>query len=696
MADVRELKDQAAKLFSKGRFDKAAAAYEQLVKLEPRDTQMKVRLGDAWLKAGEKGRAVASYKVAAETYAREGFLPRAIAVCKLILDVEPSHVETQNVLAQLYAKRSGRPVESSAPARPAPAAPAARPAAAAPVAPAAPPKKLSDLDDGGLELDTSPRAAGAFTSNTPAMPVSGAMLEPASDEGSALELDTSGDYQSRQQAALERGVEVAAPARQEKVLADAPEAVLVSDAPAATELDPSRLPDLSELQAELPPELQAPQGAAPAAANDAVSTSLEIELDPVELGADEPIDFQMDEPADPSVAAPQVTLDDVPLEQPALLGMSAAPAPTAAPEATPAPPAATPTGSIASAFSELELEDPEMEAGWFAPPEDSAAAPAPAAATDEALPVLSLAELEIATVDEEEEIEVLTVSAELPVDAASLPEIPLFSDLSPEAFVELASQCDLRRPMPGEVVVQEGSIGTSFFVLCSGTVKVCRQGPEGEIVLARLTEGAFFGEMALLSGAPRAASVVAEDDTECLEISATLLAGLQKRYPHVGQVLKKFCRQRLLSNVMATSPLFRPFEKSERKSLVEKFKARDVGEGERILEEGRIGDGLYVVMAGEVEVRKQKDGGELTLARLKEGELFGEISLLTKSAATATVAAAKRSTVLRMPRATFDELISTHPQILMLVSELSDERLRIQQALEAGAVAFEGDDLMLV
>ncbi|MGC4115405.1 MAG: cyclic nucleotide-binding domain-containing protein [Myxococcales bacterium] len=223
----------------------------------------------------------------------------------------------------------------------------------------------------------------------------------------------------------------------------------------------------------------------------------------------------------------------------------------------------------------------------------------------------------------------------------------------------------------------------SFFVVTSGTVMVTKKDPAtgSDVVLAHMTEGSFFGEMALVSGTPRLASVVAEDEAECLEISAALLASLTKRYPHVQQALKKFCRQRLLSNMMATSPLFKQFDKAERKVLIEKFKAREVKPEEVIVTEGQPVDGLYVVMSGEVYVRKKKDGADVRLATIKEGDLFGEISLLTKSAATATVAAAKRSTVLRLPRPAFDELISTHPQILMLVSELSDERLKHQQSI---------------
>ena len=106
--DVRKLKDKASELFAKGKFAKAAETYEDLVRAEPKDQQLRVRLGDAYAKVGDKARAVAAYQIAAETYAREGFLPRAIAVCKLILEIEPKHDATQKVLADLYARKTRR------------------------------------------------------------------------------------------------------------------------------------------------------------------------------------------------------------------------------------------------------------------------------------------------------------------------------------------------------------------------------------------------------------------------------------------------------------------------------------------------------------------------------------------------------------------------------------------------------------
>lgn len=280
----------------------------------------------------------------------------------------------------------------------------------------------------------------------------------------------------------------------------------------------------------------------------------------------------------------------------------------------------------------------------------------------------------------EEEI-ILELADEVATDGPSvnaLPNIPIFSDLPQDAFIELFERCPLRRYTQRQRVFEQGSHGDAFYVICEGEVRVFRGEGEQLKEIAVLGSGAFFGEMALLSGAPRMASVESStEDTQLLEISAPVLSELSRRYPQVARALKKFCRERLLSNVMKTSALFQPFGQKDRRALVEKFRARDVKKNEVIILEGERADGLYVVLSGEVEARK----GEQVLSRLKEGELFGEISLLQKTPATATVRATRRTSLLRLPREDFDALILSHPQILVLVSELSEQRLRRSEAL---------------
>jgi CRP-like cAMP-binding protein len=299
---------------------------------------------------------------------------------------------------------------------------------------------------------------------------------------------------------------------------------------------------------------------------------------------------------------------------------------------------------------------------------------------------------ETARQEEEEIILTEEVVTELP-SAGALPNIPLFSDLPQDAFIELFERCPLRRLSQGQRVFEQGSHGNAFYVICEGSVRVFRQeGPQRK-ELAMLSSGAFFGEMALLSGAPRMASVEsATEDTQLLEISAPVLSELSRQHPHVARALKKFCRERMLSNVMSTSALFEPFGRKDRRVLVEKFRAREVKRNEVIVREGEKADGLYIVLSGEVEVRK----GDQVLARLKEGELFGEISLLSKTPATATVMANRRTSLLRLPREDFDALILTHPQILVLVSELSEQRLRRSEALTGEhVIELSAEDLLV-
>ncbi len=304
--------------------------------------------------------------------------------------------------------------------------------------------------------------------------------------------------------------------------------------------------------------------------------------------------------------------------------------------------------------------------------------------------------------DAEEEIELLSISSDrldepeieasgqdleaafgaIVPDAKAAPRkvparVPLFDDLPRDAFVELVNRLSYRRYGKGEHILKEGEPGRSFFVIVEGKVRIWKKLPGGEeLQLATLGDGAFFGEMALLSGAPRTANVSAENDTELLEVSDAVLRHLAKSHPQVVKSLKNFYRQRLLNNVMAISPLFKDFDPAERRQLVEKFKLRQAAPGEMLIKEGAQSDGLYVVLHGAVHVAAQR----IDLAKLKEGDVFGEMSLLTRQPATATVTSPGNSILLRLPREQFQELVVTHPQILALVSDLTEQRAAATRA----------------
>jgi CRP-like cAMP-binding protein len=147
---------------------------------------------------------------------------------------------------------------------------------------------------------------------------------------------------------------------------------------------------------------------------------------------------------------------------------------------------------------------------------------------------------------------------------------------------------------------------------------------------------------------------------------------------------------------MAVSPLFRPFGKGDRKLVMERFRARATTAGETVIREGEPSDGLYVVLEGALDVVKRRGGGEVAVGQLREGDLFGEISCLRKTPATATVVVRRGGTLLRLPRGDFDDLVVSYPQILQLVSELSEERAESSDAILSGHAQWTDEGLVLI
>src|SRR5262245_34180960 len=103
--DPRKLKDEAAVHHSRGKWQKALDNYEKLEKLEPRDGTWAQRAGEMYRRLGKSAPAVAALIRSADVFSHNGFLLKAIAVCKLILEIDPAHTGVEERLAALHAHR---------------------------------------------------------------------------------------------------------------------------------------------------------------------------------------------------------------------------------------------------------------------------------------------------------------------------------------------------------------------------------------------------------------------------------------------------------------------------------------------------------------------------------------------------------------------------------------------------------------
>src|SRR5437764_2431467 len=100
---VRRHTEKAVELLRGGKLPHAAAEFEHAVRLSPGDVTLRQRLGDVYARLGLRTHAVHEFQQVAGRYAADGQLLRAIAICKVILEIEPEHQETLHILADLYA-----------------------------------------------------------------------------------------------------------------------------------------------------------------------------------------------------------------------------------------------------------------------------------------------------------------------------------------------------------------------------------------------------------------------------------------------------------------------------------------------------------------------------------------------------------------------------------------------------------------
>ncbi|MEM6861767.1 MAG: cyclic nucleotide-binding domain-containing protein [Myxococcota bacterium] len=257
-----------------------------------------------------------------------------------------------------------------------------------------------------------------------------------------------------------------------------------------------------------------------------------------------------------------------------------------------------------------------------------------------------------------------------------LPQIPLFSELPRAAFVDLLVHIKTREARSGQVIIREGDPGDAFFVVSSGRVLVSRRNDQGRpVLLARLREGAFFGEMAMLQRTRRTATVTAEVESQVFEISRPVLDRIVREHPSVERVLENFQRQRLLATIMASHELFRPFSPADRRSLMEKFKARSFAKNTVLLREGDPPSGLYILLYGHMAVTTQQGSQKVRLATLGPGDMFGEMSLIANEPTSASVTAEEEVLVIRLSRARFQEVMMTHPHVLEVVAGISERRM---------------------
>jgi len=140
-----------------------------------------------------------------------------------------------------------------------------------------------------------------------------------------------------------------------------------------------------------------------------------------------------------------------------------------------------------------------------------------------------------------------------PLFTRPVPKSPLFEVLTDEERVAIVREMEIESHDEGSVILTEGEPGTSMYLIVSGEVKVYTRGTgnAGSVYLAKLGEGDFFGEVSVLTGKPRTATITASQRTELLRLDKSKLDSTLQKYPGISKVLDDFYKKRAKHTVEA-------------------------------------------------------------------------------------------------------------------------------------------------
>jgi CRP/FNR family transcriptional regulator, cyclic AMP receptor protein len=177
---------------------------------------------------------------------------------------------------------------------------------------------------------------------------------------------------------------------------------------------------------------------------------------------------------------------------------------------------------------------------------------------------------------------------------------PLFAQLAPADLDRLAALFRRRRYRAGEPVFREGDPGTALYIIESGEVKILLGGAEGkEVVLSLLAPGEFFGELALLDGAPRSADAVTTVPSELLVLPRDdFLQFIRGAPPVAVNMLAALSRRLRRTDRLVHDAAFSDIQTRVTRVLLELGETRGTPEGRGVVIEPHLTQGDLANMVG--------------------------------------------------------------------------------------------------
>ena len=258
--------------------------------------------------------------------------------------------------------------------------------------------------------------------------------------------------------------------------------------------------------------------------------------------------------------------------------------------------------------------------------------------------------------------------------------VPLLSALTTLQLREFLLDSDILTPALHMAIFKKNDYTNTFFSIVEGSVTIELPGKDGKPVQVVLGKGQFFGEMGLISGRRRTATIRAGNNCVLIETPRRsmlkLLASVEAVRKTLDQVsLKRAVRQYLQAQIA----------EHEVDYLVEGALIKKYAANETLFREGDKADGLYMIRRGSVTVSRAIAGKEIVMSYVAAGNYVGEMALMSDAPRSATVKAAVATECVMLEAKRFVEVVARNTSMRGGVDARLMQRMSVNQVMEAKA-----------
>lgn len=206
----------------------------------------------------------------------------------------------------------------------------------------------------------------------------------------------------------------------------------------------------------------------------------------------------------------------------------------------------------------------------------------------------------------------------------------------------------------GKTIIKQGDAGDNFYIIDEGSADVY----VNDKLVTSIKTGGSFGELALIFGTPRAATVKASEKCRLWVIDRDTYRRIL-----MGSTIRK---RKLYESLLKNVKILESLDDWERSTIADALEPCQFDDGTSIIKQGDIGDDFFIIENGEVIVKQYKDNEKeaIVVNHLKTGDVFGEVALINQRPRAATIIAKGPVKCVKLTKPRFERLLGPCLEIL--------------------------------